>query len=151
MVDATRSEFAKFFPEEVRMTDGAVVVARRPSGASTLPSRHGAIDQLLADSTWQTIVDLPASDGRRYEYVLGSNQRLHGGFVAQALTSISLVALCATRYAPRPTLAERVGLRPKTSSPRRLLFLARRNTASRALHLGGQQKRSRLRLMPEKT
>lgn len=71
VVDALRSEFAKFFPDEARSADGAVVVVRRPSSAATAPSPRRPIDQLLADSTWQTIVDLPAADGGRYEYVLG--------------------------------------------------------------------------------
>ena len=71
VVDALRAEFGKFLTDEVRSADGAVVVVRRPSGAPTSPSTRRPIDQLLADSTWQTIVDLPASDGRRHEYVLG--------------------------------------------------------------------------------
>jgi hypothetical protein len=71
VVDAMRPEFAKFFPDEARSADGAVVVVRRPTGAATAPSPRRPIDQLMADSTWQTIVDLPAADGRRYEYVLG--------------------------------------------------------------------------------
>lgn len=71
VVDAMRSEFAKFFPDEARSADGAVVVVRHPSGAATAPSLRRPIDQLLADSTWQTIVDLPTTDGGQYEYVLG--------------------------------------------------------------------------------
>ena len=71
VVDATRSESAKFFPHEARSADGAVVVMGRPSGAPMSPSPGRPIDQLMADSTWQTIVDLPATDGRRHEYVLG--------------------------------------------------------------------------------
>ena len=43
-----------------------------------------------------------------------SPARLNGGFGARALTSNSLVALCATRCAPRPTLTDRGGLRAKT-------------------------------------
>jgi hypothetical protein len=44
---------------------------RRLSGAPTSPSPRRPADQLMADSSWQTIVELPATDGRRYEYVLG--------------------------------------------------------------------------------
>jgi hypothetical protein len=71
VVDAMRSEFTKFFPEEARSGDGAVVVLRRPSGAPPFPSPPRPIDQLMANSTWQTIVELPATDGRRHEFVLG--------------------------------------------------------------------------------
>jgi len=71
VVDATRAEFIKFLTDEVRSADGAVVVMRRPSAAPPSPSLPRSIDRLMADSTWQTIVNLPANDGRRYEYVLG--------------------------------------------------------------------------------
>jgi Dolichyl-phosphate-mannose-protein mannosyltransferase len=71
VVDATRAEFGKFFSDDARSADGAVVVVRRPSGASATRSTQRPIDHLLADSTWRTNVDLPASDGRHYEYLLG--------------------------------------------------------------------------------
>ena len=71
VIDAMRAEFGKFFPGEARSADGAVVVLRRSSLAPASPPTQRPIDQLMADVTWQTIVDLPASDGRRHEYVLG--------------------------------------------------------------------------------
>lgn len=71
VVDAMRSEFAKFFPIEARSADGAVVAVRRLSAAGSGPLPTRPIDRLMADATWQTLVELPASDGRRYEYVLG--------------------------------------------------------------------------------
>ena len=78
VVDAMRPEFAKFFPDEARATDGAAVVVRRLSASTTGPSPQRPIDRLIADATWKTIVELPASDGRRYEYVLGVLAPLSG-------------------------------------------------------------------------
>jgi hypothetical protein len=71
VVDAMRPEFAKFFPDDVRFADGAVVVWRRPLGASASATPPAPMDQLIADTEWQTTVELPATDGRRYPYVLG--------------------------------------------------------------------------------
>lgn len=71
VVDATRPEFTKFFPEEARSTDGAVVLMRRPSGNPGPESSQGPMDLLMSRAAWQTNVDLPASDGRRHEYLLG--------------------------------------------------------------------------------
>lgn len=70
VVDAMRPEFAKFFPDEVRFADGAVVVVRRPPGAPAPWSPQHPMNQLIADATWQTTVELPADDGRRHAYVL---------------------------------------------------------------------------------
>ena len=65
VVDATRPEFGKFFPEETRAADGAVVVLRRSPGG------QGPLDALISDAAWPTTVELVASDGRRHEFVLG--------------------------------------------------------------------------------
>ena len=65
VVDATRPEFSKFFPEEARAAEGAVVVVRRSPGG------HGPLDPLIADAAWPTTVELMASDGRRHEFMLG--------------------------------------------------------------------------------
>lgn len=65
VVDATRPEFSKFFPEEARAADGAVVVLRRS------PDGQGPLEPLVANASWPTTVELVASDGRRHEFVLG--------------------------------------------------------------------------------
>ena len=78
VVDATRPEFAKLFPDEVRFAEGAVVVVRRPSGVPASVPLQRPIDQLVVGAAWQTTVELPASDGRRYEYVLGVLRPLTG-------------------------------------------------------------------------
>ena len=70
VVDGTRREFASFFPDEARLADGAVVVIRRP-GVPAPGSHPTPMDQLAADAAWQSTVQLPASDGQRYAYVLG--------------------------------------------------------------------------------
>jgi hypothetical protein len=71
VVDAMRPEFTKFFPDEVRHTDGAVLVARRSEGALASAAFSPPMDQLMADAAWHTTVELPANDGQRYAYVLG--------------------------------------------------------------------------------
>jgi hypothetical protein len=78
VVDAMRPEFTKFFPDDVRYADGAVVVARRSEGAPASATLQAPLDQLVADAAWQTTVELPASDGRRYAYVLGILMPLTG-------------------------------------------------------------------------
>ena len=69
VVDAMRPEFPKFFPDEVRFADGAVVVARQPAGATA--ALQPPMEQLIADTAWRTTVELPASDGLHHAYVLG--------------------------------------------------------------------------------
>ena len=71
VVDAMRPELTKFFPDPVRAADGAVVVMRLPPGASKPAPSASPLDRLVADTAWQTSVELPASDGRRHAFVLG--------------------------------------------------------------------------------
>ena len=71
VVDAMRPEFAKFFPDHVRDADGAVVVMRGPVHAPAAGAPQSPMDELIADTAWQTTVELPASDGQRYAYTLG--------------------------------------------------------------------------------
>ena len=71
VVDAMRPEFAKFFPDDVRDADGAVVVMRGPVPVPTAGALQSPMDALIADTAWQTTVELPASDGQRYAYTLG--------------------------------------------------------------------------------
>ena len=66
-----RPEFLKFFPDEVRHADGAVVVARRPEGTHPVGSPPTPIDGLMAKATWQATAELLATDGHRYSYDLG--------------------------------------------------------------------------------
>lgn len=70
VVDAMRREVASLFPDEARRTDGAVVVTRWRH-ASASGSARSALDRLLSDAAWQTTVQLAASDGQMYTYVLG--------------------------------------------------------------------------------
>jgi len=70
VVDAMREEVANFFPDEARRSTGAVVVTRWPR-RSVPGSARGLMDHLVADAAWQTTVQLPASDGQMYTYVLG--------------------------------------------------------------------------------
>ena len=70
-VDATRPEFTRFFPDAVRIAEGAVVVAPRPAGTSVSKAPANRLDQLIADAAWQMSVELPASDGRHHTYALG--------------------------------------------------------------------------------
>ena len=78
MIDATRPEFVKFFPDDARLGDGAVVVMRRLPSTPTGVAPQGAVDDLLADAAWQTTVTLPARDGLHHEYVLGIVRPLTG-------------------------------------------------------------------------
>jgi 4-amino-4-deoxy-L-arabinose transferase-like glycosyltransferase len=71
VVDAMRPEFAKFFPDDVRDADGAVVVMRGPVPVPAAGAVQSPMDALIADTAWQTTVELPASDGQRYAYTLG--------------------------------------------------------------------------------
>jgi hypothetical protein len=71
VVDATRPEFKKFFPEKAGSAYGAVVVMRRPSIDPGLVSPQGPMDLPMSNAVWQTQVDYPAVDGRRHEFVLG--------------------------------------------------------------------------------
>lgn len=71
VVDATHPESAKFFPQEARLADGAVVVAKLPSGVLTSVASEGPLERLIADAAWLSVVELPASDGMRYKYAIG--------------------------------------------------------------------------------
>jgi len=71
VIDVTRPEFVKFFPEDIRSIDGAIVVMRRPSGAQASALQEGSMGQFMANTAWQTSVELSSSDGRRHEFVLG--------------------------------------------------------------------------------
>jgi 4-amino-4-deoxy-L-arabinose transferase-like glycosyltransferase len=71
VVDAMRPEFAKFFADEARDADGAVVVRRGPVPVPVAGALPSPMDELIADAAWQTTVELPASDGQRYAYTLG--------------------------------------------------------------------------------
>jgi 4-amino-4-deoxy-L-arabinose transferase-like glycosyltransferase len=78
VVDGTRSEFTKFFPDNVRNADGAVVVVRRAAGTTTAGSLQLPLGKFIADARWKTTVELSASDGQRYEYLLGILAPLKG-------------------------------------------------------------------------
>jgi hypothetical protein len=78
VVDVLRPEFAKFFADDARTADGAVVVVRRSAGTSASLAPQPPMAQLMADAAWQTTVALPASDGQRHEYVLGILRPLTG-------------------------------------------------------------------------
>lgn len=71
VVDALRPEFTKFFPDDVRIAEGAVVVVRRPENIPASRKPGTPMDELIADAAWRTNVSLPASNGQRHEYVIG--------------------------------------------------------------------------------
>lgn len=71
VVDAMRAEFSKFFPDDARLGDGAVVVSSRPTVNSASTAAQTPLDKLIAHAAWQTSVELAASDGRQYQYKLG--------------------------------------------------------------------------------
>ncbi len=78
VIDATRPEFIKFFPQEARSGDGAVVVMRRPMIDRGSASSQSPLALMMADAAWQTTLDLPAGDGRRYEFDVGILRPLTG-------------------------------------------------------------------------
>lgn len=71
VIDAARPEFTKFFPEEVRLADGAVVVVKQASKALPAVAPEGPLKGLIAVAVWQTRVELPSSDGTLYPYLIG--------------------------------------------------------------------------------
>jgi hypothetical protein len=73
VVDALREEFPKFFPEEARSADGAIVVVQRLAGEAVPPSDapQRPIERLLADTAWQSRIELPATDGRSHVFDIG--------------------------------------------------------------------------------
>lgn len=71
VLDATRPEIVKFFPDDARAADGAVVVVRLPPGAATQASLPGPLSALLANTAWNTTLALPATDGALHPYTLG--------------------------------------------------------------------------------
>ena len=78
VLDATRPEIVKFFPDDARVAEGAVVVLRRPLGTATQAASPDPLATLLADTTWNTTVKLPAKDGLLHEYTLGILQPVVG-------------------------------------------------------------------------
>ena len=76
VVDGSRPEFAKLFPDDARAAHGAVVVLQRPpvNASPRLP-----MDELIAAAVWRSRVELSSKDGQRREYFLGVLQPLTGG------------------------------------------------------------------------